>query len=240
MTQNRVSAGVLLVESLLADAKQDLEANNLDKAWDLFKDALDVQGGHPHRANTIREALKQYSDRVTRQTPPNWAEARRALELLNSLEALQNNENYIWQRDLGLDEANHRLSQGELDQSFDIFSKLLDKATDKDEVKGKISEIVRENFPEQASQGDFNLLDRIIERVQKLGLAGDELRLWLETIRKALDAANKAAEERLNQELLAVNKVAQDELRRRQNIIIALVVILILTVIAYFVVVFPF
>lgn len=233
MTPNPESPAALLVGSLLTDAQQALEANDLDKAHSLFEEALRVPGNHSNRTTTIRQALKDYSDRVARQKPPDWAEAHRALSLLDSWKELQDAQNQFWQRTLWLNQADFLLGEKDLDQSFTIFSDLLSdsqRAVAQDELKGEISRIVRENFSRQASQGDLSLLNQIIERVQNLGLAGDELRLWLETIREALDAANMAAKEREQQ--------LQQELRRRQNIIYALIVILVLTVIAYFVVVF--
>jgi hypothetical protein len=226
--------GLRLIETRLKLAQEALAADNLNEAQDFFKKALEVEGNYPERAPKIRQHLKSYSDQLAARTPPNWDLAHHALELLASLK-LEDSETRTWQRELWLKQADFLLGEKDLNHSFKIFSELLagsQRTSNQDELKGEISRIVRENISQQAKQGDLLLLDQIIAGVRELQLAGDELHAWLETISKALSAAGNAARAR-EQQLKQEFEDQLKELRRKQNIIYALIGIFVLAAIVY-------
>ena len=221
-----------LVDNRLDQAQDALAANDLDTAQSHFKRAIRVEGEHTDRAaSIIRPMLKDYSDRLTDQYPPDWKNAHRALELLDSLE-LQDEDTREWQRELWLKQADFLLRNQKLNNSFNIFQRLLDEegaGDESDELKREISRIVRVNLLRQAEQrDDLGLLPQIVERFQPLSPSGDELNEWLETISLTLAARSRAADE-LWEEL-------KWEKRRNRSFRIAVVAIIVLAAVAYLVV----
>ncbi len=230
--ETQVDIARSLVDNRLDQAQDALAANDLDTAQSHFERAIRVEGEHPYRtARIIRPMLKDYSDRITDQDPPDWENAHRALDLLDSLE-LQDEDTREWQRDLWLKRADFLLRNQKLDDSFNIFQRLMDKegsGNESDELKREISRIVRVNLLRQAEQrDDLGLLPQIVERFQPLSPSGDELNEWLETISLTLAARSQAADE-LREEL-------KREIRRNRSFMIAVVAIIVLAVVAYLVV----
>jgi tetratricopeptide (TPR) repeat protein len=219
------TAAIGLVQAFLKQAKIALHSDNLEEARDLFEKALAVAGEHPERADTIRQALKGYSD----QSPPDWEKAYGALGVLEAL-GLQNEDTRQWRRDFQLREADFYLGQKKLDESFNIFGTLMTKEQapdDSDALKAKISGIVRRNLLEQARNHESDLLRLIIQRFTEIARPwlepGDELSEWLETISGTLEAISQDVDR------------AEQESRRWKTIALILVVIALITPIVYYV-----
>ena len=157
-------AATQLVQTRLEMAQQALTAGELANAQSLFERALEVRGDHPERDAKIRDYLKQYSDEVAKQAPPNWAEAHRALNLLDTLK-LQDDQTSVWERKLWLKQADYQLKQKNLTESFEIFKNLMaagERSADQDKLKAEISRIVRDNISYHAAQSEWALLGQII------------------------------------------------------------------------------
>lgn len=223
---------IQLVETRLDMARQALTAGELDKAKGLFEKALEVKGNHPERVTQIRDALKQYSDNVVNQASPNWDEAHRALNLLNTL-SLQDHQTSLWGRKLWLKQANYRLKQKNLDESFEIFKNLMadgEQSADQDKLKAEISRIVRDNISHHANNREWALLGQIIQHFQELWPVDDELHGWLKTISEAMVPADQAAKDK--EEIENLRSQLEKAQQRSQIIIYILSAISILAVVA--------
>ena len=234
MEQSQV-ATIQLVQTRLEMAQQALAVGELANAQSLFEKALEVKGDHPEREVKIRDSLKQYSDEVAKQSPPNWNEAHCALNLLGTLK-LQDDQTSLWERKLWLQQADYYLKQKNLDESFEIFKNLMaggERATDQDKLKAEISRIVRDNISYHAAQSEWSLLGRIIQRFQELWPVEDELHGWLQTISEAMVPVDKAALDKA--EIETLRHQLEDRIQaqqRSQKIIYALTAISILAVVA--------
>ena len=110
------SAGKKLVTTRLKRAEQALDRDDLREAENFFGSALEVEGEHPDRADTIREVLKNTATKVSGREPPEWGLAQQALEMITSL-GLQTDETQLF-------EADFWLKQAKIDQGFEIFDNL--------------------------------------------------------------------------------------------------------------------
>lgn len=231
MKQTHEAPATKLVQTRLRLAREALEANNLAEAQELFESALHVEGHHPDRALDIRQALKQYSDRVAVQEPPNWDLAYRALDLLGSLK-LQDDETRAWQRDLKLRQAQFLLEkEDDLDQSFNIFVDLMANAERlgvQDKLQAEIARVICIYVSQRAPQHQWSPLHQLFERVQKLWTPADGLHDWLEAILQILDAAAQAQTE-YKQHLAEMEQSHQ----RTRNFTYALSGIFVLAALAY-------
>jgi hypothetical protein len=220
-----------LLQHLLSEAQKTLDADHLEEAQNLFEEALRVEGHHPNRALDTRRVLKQYSDRVIAQTPPNWDLAYRALDLLGSLK-LQDDETRAWQRDLKLRQAQFLLEkEDDLDKSFNIFTDLMANAERlgvQDKLKANIARVVRSYVSQRAAQRQWSSLHQLFKRVQKLWTPTDGLGDWLEAISQILAAAAQAQTE-YNQRLVEIEQSYQ----RTRNLTYVLLGIFVLAALAY-------
>jgi hypothetical protein len=231
MEPTHESPTVKLIQTRLKRAQEALSANNLEEAQNFFNKALVLKEHSPDLVFDIRKVVKQYSDQVVEQPPPNWDLAYRALELLGSLK-LQDDETRTWEYDLKLKQAQFLLGKGEnLDESFNIFADLMVIAEQQgvqDKLKADIAHIVRIYVSQRAPQQEWSLLGRVFKRVSKMWTADNGLNDWLESISKTLEAAVQAQAEHIQR----LEKIEQS-LRRTRFFLWAVLIIFILSVVAY-------
>ena len=224
------------VQTRLKMVQQALDEDNLEEAQEKLTRALEVPGEHPERAEQIRDMLKAYSDRISTQTTPEWAKAHSALNHLDVL-GLQNDDTCLWQRELSFEQARFLLNEKELDASFEIFKNLLNDQTppsDLDEINVTISNIVRENITQLAEESQLELMSNVINRVQQLMPADDELSRWLKTISLAVEKASAKYQEQIE----ALNQSSseyQNKLKKREMLNYILAALLVVAIIAFIV-----
>ena len=216
-----VSVEHRLVFNLIGQAKEALEGDDLEKAQELLARALGVEGEYPDPAPAVRQELKRHCDRLADSASPEWANAHRTLDMLETL-GLQNAETHTWQCNLWLKQASFFMDRKNLDESFRIFSMLMaDKCASGDALKAGISGIVRVNLATQAKNQQWDLLHQMIDRFQELWPFDEELNDWLKTISKTLAAINQATEQARGE--------LEQERRRRRNITYILVALVLIT-----------
>jgi hypothetical protein len=180
---------IKLVQNRLKQAEQALETNNLAEAQNSFEKALEVEGEHPDRVDQIRQSIVKHSDRIASQPNPDWHLARNTLNLLKTL-ALENDQTELSQQNLWLKQADFLLEKGNIDESFDIFSKLVNdeekQQADQEGLKASILDIVRDNVARNAIQGEWDSLSNIIERVRAIWSTEDKLYDWLGTFSEVM------------------------------------------------------
>lgn len=215
-----------LVRNFLKQAHAALNTNDLQEARNLFQKALEVEGANTDRENEIRQELKRYSERVTKQEPPDWELAYQGLDLLSAL-GLQSGETDTWRRDLKLEQAKYLLERKQQNESFDIFGALIaehEQSSDRDEILARISSILRENISRRAANHEWDSLRKMIGSIKELWPQGDGLHQWLETISEALKEAFEEAPakyeaeiEQLKRKLEGMHQAKQS----RQNMLYA-------------------
>jgi hypothetical protein len=183
-------------QSLLDEARDALQDNNLDEAQRFFEQALGVEGKYPWRVTQIREMLKKYCDRVSDQDSPTWDDVHQALNLLVRLD-LVDEQSKAWQQEFKLKEAEFWLAQENLDKSFDIFAELMDSAQGSETQSRhsiEISNLVRVHIAQRLSEQRWLLLGEVVNRLQSVR-PHDELRDWLETTSNILSSAAKQGQQ---------------------------------------------
>lgn len=229
---HELSTAALYVDNLLTDAQQALTTNNLNKAKELYKQALEVPGSHPERETKIRDAVKQYSEQIAKQDEPDWQLAHESLGLLDYF-ALDNDETRAWQCHLSLEQADFLLGQEDINESFQIFDALMQhEQANPDKLKAEISKKVRVNMSQHADNSKWPLLRQIIERVRELRLGESELQEWLETISKVLTAVETTDQAKKEREKQLMDTLTWEK-QRFQKITYALGAILALVLLVY-------
>lgn len=227
---------IKLVQNRLKMVQQALDEDNFEEAQEKLARALEVPGEHPDRAEQIREMLKAYSDRISTQPTPDWNKAHSALNHLDDLE-LRNDDTCLWQRELSFEQARFLLNEKELDASFEIFKNLLNDKTppsDLDEINVTISNIVRENITQLAEESQLELMSNVINRVQQLLPADDELSRWLKTISLAVEKASAKYQEQL-EALTQSSSASQNMLKKRERLNYILAALLAVAALAFIV-----
>jgi hypothetical protein len=184
-----------LVKSRLNQARNALDANDLDEAQRLFEKARDVEGEHSERDLTVQRMLIDYCERVSAQQPPNWDYVHRALDLLEKL-SLVDEQSESRRREFQLREAESWLTQENLDKAFSLFADLMEKAEGSETPNKRIAELVRVYLTRRLSERPWPFLGEVVDRLKVIWPRDDKLHDWLETTSSILTAAAEQ-EERL-------------------------------------------
>jgi len=248
---------IRLLQNRLTQAQQALEHDNLAEAKDFYHKAMLIEGHHPERAPRIRRALKQYSDRVAAQTPPDWRQANEALEVIDSLN-LADDETQSWQQRLKLNQAKFLLmnhtpppdqAQQNLEQSFKILGSLLAKANDpalEPQFKADIARLAQSYVAQQAEQHQWSLAGQAVHHLERLWPDQDGFGEWLKTIAKIATEADQeqiglrqqltALEEKISIEDQAIHQ----QLQRYRNLNYILIGLCLVAIVVYPVILFVF
>lgn len=162
-----------LAENQLLLAQHHLNHRRLDEAGQIYKQLLENDESLPVLADKIQMTLKNYSDDLTQQSPPDWAAARQALDKLADLN-LHNTQVFTWRQNLTLQEMRAMLQEDNLDAAFADLKNL-----EPPWPIHNIQEIVQEYSQSQVTGENWTLAIAALQRLGEILEPGSSARRWL-------------------------------------------------------------
>jgi hypothetical protein len=241
MTQSQTlqKPRIRLVQNLIKQAELALTSGHLSEAQHYFEKALGVHGVQIDREYQIRQRIEDHSTCIIQQTDDNWAQAREALDLLDSL-GLSDYQTKTWQRDLKIKEAELSLKKGNTSESFEIFTRLLTEEEEfvgQIDLRAKIIDVIRRHIPHFAARGEWVLVEDMIGRIQSIWSTEGQLDNWLGTFSKTVRTATQAQDQsqaQIQQLTQQTETLSKSHARLKRLILEMLIIIAVLLIVVIF------
>ena len=211
-TESYLTPQAELLQTYLEQAQEYLAQNNFPEVKNSLEQILNVAGNHPDREDKIRQLLQKYVD-DQKSSEPNWSNINQAINLLNTLN-LHTAETQIWAKETKLDEGEYYLGKERINESFELFTKLIGASNEEDrqDLRMQVAERVRGYLMTQAIQHKWAVFLNVIEHIQSLWPPNHEQRKWLEMVSEVLAEAkqeqdkSKQEQDESKQKIIDFNK----------------------------------
>jgi hypothetical protein len=235
MPQSPESPKVLQLRGHIGAGKDSLYKDDPEYARTHFEEALKIVNPPPEWAiPEIRQALKNYIDRLTKNRPADLDDkAQTAFSILRHPE-LQNDETLAWERDFKMTRARFLFESKQIDQSFDTFPKLLVETEQPEiqrQIKANFSRLAGSYVSQCIDQEQWSEPRRVFECLQTSWPPTDELSDWLAIVSRILATVHEQGEQ--IKQLSDQNQDLTQVQRRGLNFARVVLVIFIVAAVAY-------